>query len=220
MRRFFDNNRLVKRIIESGTFGKVLRFHAEDAVLFERFNASPFTVIPPAGGVIYDTGTHILDLLLWWLGDFADIRYWDDRIAGVEANCYIEITTSLGVSGRVELSRTRNLENKINIVCQDGELELSTLNPTQLTIHSSIFSGPLCASKVVPETEIRQLVPYFAEQLSDFALAITKNRQPFVTGEEGMRNIAVIEHCIQNRQPLEVQPWAQLHTHIIPRISS
>ena len=37
------------------------------------------------GGVPMDHGTHMIDLLLWWLGDAVALQYQDDAMGGVEA---------------------------------------------------------------------------------------------------------------------------------------
>jgi predicted dehydrogenase len=219
MRRFYDANRFVKRCIETDFLGKVERFEAEEAVLFENFNASPFTLLPPAGGVLLDTGPHVLDLLLWWLGDFATVNYQDDAIAGVEANCQIDILTADGIPGRVDLSRTRQLDNKIRLICEGGSLEISTLNPSQVMIESDLFAGPISAARMLDDKAARQLAPYFARQLADFAAAIQNGRTPFVSGREGMRSVALIERCKAHRQLTDPMPWARLDERIIERIA-
>ncbi len=218
-RRFFDSNRLVKQIIDSGFLGKVERFEAREAVLFDRFKASPFTVLPPSGGILWDTGPHTLDLLLWWLGDFDRIRYWDDARGGVEANCRIEIRTTGGVEGMVELSRTRGLENKIWIECEAGRIEVDTLNPAHIQVDSELFSGPINISRVKDDSEIGLLVPYFARQLANFVAAILGDEDLSIPGTEGVRGIEVIERCRQSRQPLEEAPWEKLNQNVIRRLA-
>jgi predicted dehydrogenase len=219
MMRFYDSNRLMKHFIEKRYLGNVLRFEAEGAVLFENFKASPFTVSLPAGGVLLDTGPHILDLLLWWLGDFEKLSYWEDADGGVEANCRLEVTTTNGVSGTVELSRTRRLNNKIRLYCEEGIMEVFLLNPAQVWINSNLFTGPICASRI-QDKDLNPLIPYFANQLSDFANAIINDHKLCVPGTEGMRCIQVIEKCKLLKQSLQIMPWMKLNEEIIRRLES
>jgi hypothetical protein len=46
----------------------------------------------------------------------------------------------------------------------------------------------------------------FVEQFNDFADAIETNREPTVSGLEGMRSVECIERCLEIREPLEL-PW-------------
>lgn len=218
MRRFYDNSQLVKRMIDSGLLGRVRQFDAQEVVLFDHFKASPFSVQPPYGGVLFDTGPHTLDLLLWWFGDFARLNYWDDARGGVEANCKIEIETTQGVAGVVELSRTRRLENTIKIECERGCIKYSTLNPDRITIESEFLSGPIQTVKVIEENDGPVLLPYFIRQLKNFAGAISRDETLEVSGEEGMRSIEIIEQCKRTRQPFDLQPWEEINQQVIERI--
>lgn len=220
MRRFYDNMRLAKRLIETHFLGMVQRFEAEESVPFERFPASPFTVQPPFGGVLWDTGPHTLDLLGWWFGDAVELRYWDDAVGGVEANGRIEMVTAAGVPGVVELSRTRQLKNCIRVTCERGTLEIPTLNPAHLTIDDLSLSAPVGLSSIAPPSEDGAATPFFARQLADFASAILEDGEPLTSGAEGMRAIAMIERCRRVRQPLAVTPWMALQESVMQRVAA
>ena len=38
------------------------------------------------GGVMFDAGIHVLDLVVWMFGDIDQIQYQDDSYGGVESN--------------------------------------------------------------------------------------------------------------------------------------
>ena len=54
------------------------------------------------GGVLADTGAHVLDTVLWWLGDWDKVEYHDDAHGGVEADCLLKLTMKSGAVGTVE----------------------------------------------------------------------------------------------------------------------
>lgn len=218
VRRFYDSSQLVKRLLESRFLGDVVRFEAEEAVLFDHFNASRFTLLPPSGGVLFDTGPHVLDALHWWLGDFDEIGYGDDAVAGVEANCRLEVVTVDGVPGVIELSRTRRLANEIRIWCQQGLLTISTTNAYGVCIESADFYGPITATHVVEADKAKQITPFFARQLANFAEAIRGRAPLLAPGVEGMRAIATITRCKEERQLMPTPMWAQIPEQVVQHL--
>jgi predicted dehydrogenase len=220
VRRFYDSTRLVKHLLTTRFLGDVISFSAEEAVLFDGFNASAFTIMPPAGGVLLDTGPHVLDTLHWWLGDFAQVRYWDDAIQGVEANSKLEVVTSSGVTGTVELSRTRALGNAIHLHCSEGDIHLSTRSVSEVTIESPRFSGPVVAQRPPEPGEIAPILYAFARQLSNFARAIRLDEPLVVCGQEGLRSVATSERCKASKMPLAKPNWAQLNPKIIQQVGA
>ncbi len=220
VRRFYDSTRLVKHLLETRFLGDVISFSAEEAVLFDGFNASAFTIMPPAGGVLLDTGPHVLDTLHWWLGDFSEVRYADDALQGVEANSKIEAVTSSGVRGTIELSRTRALTNAIHLHCTEGDIHLSTRSVSEVTIESPRFSGPLLAQRTPEPSEIAPILYAFARQLSNFARAIRLDEALVVPGQEGLRSVATSERCKQNKTLLAKPVWAQLNQKIIQQVGA
>ena len=70
-----------------------------------------------------DIGVHVLDTLLWWTGDVARIRYADDNMGGVEADCEMQLDMVSGAAGYVELSRTRDLSNRCYLKGEKGPQE-------------------------------------------------------------------------------------------------
>jgi predicted dehydrogenase len=71
------------------------------------------------GGVTIDIGPHVFDLLRVWLGELEVLAYRDDSHGGVEADALIELRAG-GVDGTVELSRTRQLGERIEIESDHG----------------------------------------------------------------------------------------------------
>ena len=72
------------------TFGNILGWPMSSGAYFDR-NLT-------AGGVTFDGGIHVLDLVVWLFGEVRQIQYQDDSYGGVEANGVI--TGSIEIGGR------------------------------------------------------------------------------------------------------------------------
>jgi predicted dehydrogenase len=208
VRRFYESSQSVKKIIENGLLGNILGFDCREGIIYRWAVASGamFRKETAGGGVFVDMGIHVLDLLLWWLGDYDSVEYYDDAMGGVEADCELYLQLQCGASGVVELSRTRNLRNSWIIRGERGTLEVEKgLNPL---IHLETKNqGVVLTGQVTRDDAAdKDLRDVFRRQLDDFADAILSHRQPFVPGQEGKRAVELIETCYASRQSLK-QPW-------------
>lgn len=213
VRRFYDSSQFVKQIIQNGWLGQIQSFEVEEGEPYNWPTASGFFFRKEVagGGVLIDTGAHTLDLLLWWLGDYADVVYWDDAIGGVEANCRLELTLENGVTGTVELSRTRTLKNIYKIIGDKAIIEVSVgcAPHINFTFRESSMSGHITAKDLAWLSDAEKtLLDYMVEQLTNFSESIRLNRQPFISGEEARRSIALIEQCYEVKQQMEL-PWLE-----------
>ena len=206
--RFFESSQFVKQVFENAWLGNIVSFDFRQGSIFSWPVASDFMFRKETagGGVLVDIGTHILDLLLWWLGDYRSVTYYDDAIGGVEADCEIHLQLQRGVSGVVELSRTRNLRNTYIIHGERGIVEVEAgfdplirlkIKNTDFVLSGSVMRG------TASDKSGRDI---FLRQFEDFGDAILSRREPFVPGQEGKRVAELIEACYASRQPLP-QPW-------------
>lgn len=208
VRRFYKSSQFVKQIIENGLLGNVLSFDIREGIIYSWTVTSDlmFRKETAGGGVLTDIGVHVLDLLLWWLGDYDSVEYYDDAMGGVEADCELNLRLQCGASGIVELSRTRDLRNSWIIRGDRGTLEVETgFNPLirLKTKNQDVVLAGRAIQNGAADKNIRDV---FRRQLDDFADAILSHRQPFVPGQEGKRAVVLIETCYALRQPLR-QPW-------------
>ena len=211
VRRSFDNARYIKRGLSAGFFGPVEHFEAEDSVSFDGVDVSEFYLRAdePGAGLLFDTGSHLLDMLLWWFGDVQQVTYWDDNRGGVEANCYLELEMKSGVRGTVELSRMRRLSNVIRIHTQTSVIKVPTLKMQSLKLEDPQLDLVMDISIENPQAS-RFDDPWeacFARQMENFVAAILKDRSPTAPGEDVLRSIKLIETCQAVRQPLARPAW-------------
>jgi len=207
VRRFYESSQFVKRMLESGLLGDIIGFDLREGVVYGWNVRSDFMFQRQAGGgVLADTGAHALDTLLWWLGSYNSVEYYDDAMGGVEADCELRLQLQSGAHGVVELSRTRNLRNTCIICGERGILEVGIdCNPLmRLRINNQdVFLTGRVTRDGAAGKDIRDV---FRRQLDDFADAIRNHREPFVPGQEGRRAVELIEACYASRQLLR-QPW-------------
>src|SRR2546423_512035 len=116
MRRHWHATRWLEAFLDSGARSEVRSFDCREGWGFEwPAESDYFLRRDAAGGVLLDMGSYVLDLVLAWFGQVADLSYRDDDYGGVEADCELRLRMESGAAGFVELSRTRVLSNAIHI---------------------------------------------------------------------------------------------------------
>jgi predicted dehydrogenase len=218
-RRFFPSTKMVKDILNAGLLGAVrsFRFLDGETYMWPAQSASPFKRAEAGGGVLIDIGAHTLDLLLWWLGDVAEVRYQDDAMGGVEANCWMHLRMVSGAEGIVQLSRDCLLPNRYVIECQKGWIayRCDVVDRIEWGLYDSDYglNAEICMRAATTQTTMRELestVPgymdCFTAQLRNVVAAIHGTEALCVPGTEARKCVALIEKCYSNRRLLEM-PW-------------
>ena len=205
--RFFVTMELVQRLVQAGALGEIQSFHVREGFEYAWPVASDFMFRREAGGgVLFDTGAHLLDTLLWILGDFETVEYFDDSEGGVEADCELRLRMKSGAVGTVEMSRTRNLGNSWTLVGELGTLHFGRqfnsgfkleVPGQDLYLNADCLRGP---------TRPEDPDECFRRQLESFLDSALDGRPLAVDGREGRRVVSLIERCHASRQPLEL-PW-------------
>jgi predicted dehydrogenase len=211
MRRFYRSSRQVKKIISAGILGHLDHFDFEEGSIYHWNTTSGFFFDKHAagGGVLIDTGSHTLDLILWWFnGHILDFEYKDDSFGGTEANCLLELAMmheGNQISGRIELSRERNLRNSCKIFGSKGWLEFFPQNTENILLHlEDDTRNNIIDSK--PLVQPRNVLSYFAEQLIDFGHVVAGEKRPYIDGVLAYSGIKLIEDCYKSRKKLDM-PW-------------
>ena len=209
MMRFFPHNRWLADLVEEGEIGEVREVIVEDGAPLDWPMASNsyFDRKATGGGVLFDTGVHLLDRVLWLFGDLTEIAYEDDSFGGFESNAKLTGVLHIGgrpVPARMEFSWSHRLRRSIRVVGERGTLEASTSDPRTLTLHRTLRRGPMemqivCAKRWDGRSHYRA-------QLDDFIGAIRERRAPFVTAESALNALSVIETAYARRTPM-AQPW-------------
>lgn len=210
--RYSEATRLVKRTIEEGWLGPLKGFSLVYGAMFNWpvTSGSFWQKEQAGGGVLLDLGSHMLDLLLWWLGDVVDVEYQDDSLGGVEADCALSLTVKSPtevVRGTVVLSRLRNLASGARVIGRHFTLELRLYGMYEVRIRPSAWPDEtlsFVSDFGAPTGDFYGRL--FAEQLRAFARAIREGDQPAVSGESALATLELIDRCYRERKPLEL-PW-------------
>lgn len=130
VRRFIAAYELVRGLISKQTFGPIRRIQVAEGVAYNWPATTGFFLKKDqaGGGVLVDFGSHVLDTLLWWLGDLTVNAYEDDAYGGVEAECHAQCTSTAGVPVDIELSRLRRLACTAQVECEHATVEINLHN--------------------------------------------------------------------------------------------
>lgn len=215
IRRLSWSSQLLRRLIQTGILGDIQRFDVEEGHEFNwPLRTGHIFQDKKAGGVLADTGTHVLDLVLWTFGSQSTqlFSYKDDNWGGVEMNAILELAVEWHgkqVPGKIELSFTRELGNTLRIYGDKGYLEAPVLGSPEVTFYPNHQNDAPVTMKP-HQAKSREMVTRFALQLSNFADAIVNDSHNYASAEQVLPVIAMIEQCHSSRERM-VQPWEAKH---------
>jgi predicted dehydrogenase len=72
--------------------------------------------------LLWDVGSHVIDLLIWWLGVPRNVSCRDDAMGGTAANCLLELEWPNACSGEVRLSREYDVAGGLIVERPSGVL--------------------------------------------------------------------------------------------------
>ncbi len=209
VRRFYPAMQTIGEFCANGDYGRLQSFQIQEGGPFNWPAATPSFFDPKqaGGGVLIDVGVHVLDVLLWWLGEPARITYADDAAGGLEANCRLELGYDRdAIQGTVLLSRDWKTTNcwrlefeRATVVWRVGEANRLEIRPRN--------SPRWLVSTLEVETAVGRLIAdshaqAFTRQILDVVESVEQNRAPRVSGAEGLRSLRLIERCYRERTRL------------------
>jgi nucleoside-diphosphate-sugar epimerase len=189
--------RWTRALLQAGTIGSIRHFEVHEGLPFswdrntDRFYRPDWS----SDGPLLEAGAHSLDLLLWWLGDFAAVVYQDDGEGGPASECVLDCELASGAHGRIEFSRTRALLNSIRIEGERGFVEV------HLYKNEVLAASPNVLSFVADGIDPRRMRPQLAANLTGPAIGSVPAADVDKIG-------ALIRRCHELRQPLQ-HPWTK-----------
>lgn len=211
-RRFFPACEQVRDVIRGGVLGAPWRIDWTEGGVFNWPTASASFFDPQSspGGVFADVGSHVLDLLLWWLGEPVAFDYEDDAMGGLEANAKCVLRFDRGAVATVRLSRDTALRTGVRIVFEGGEISMQGGDPDFMGLKIN-GSQQRWRGRVQGEAEDMAAprqgpTRALTAQLENFIGAVRGTEQTRVGAGEAARVQRWIERGYTERR-LMAQPW-------------
>jgi predicted dehydrogenase len=215
VRRFARTTRFLKELLREGTFGPARSFKLVSGTggTWPTKSAYLLNVDQSGGGVLMSNGVHDIDLLACLFGQSVDLEFLADADFGkgrrMESDALIKMTTSSGVSGTVEVSRTRDLQNGLWIEMEHASL-YSPLYGDEIKVTlaggAPIGMSAQLTDRAAPGRATQTFNDMLTDQLVDFAAAVRGLRPPMVDGQAGRQVIETLMRCYANVRPLDF-PW-------------
>jgi predicted dehydrogenase len=212
VRRFLPACQTVRSLLTQGCLGELRSFRFAEGGKFRWPTRSTgyFRRGASSGGVLADIGSHLLDLLVWWMGEPELLRYEDDFMRGLEANCAIHLRLPGGAAGLVRLSRDVDLPASGCLVQgAKGWLRWSADRPDELeariegagaVILGRLYEPDPRRPAAVPDRRARNFEQSFLVQLADVLDAVERGTAPFVTGRDALAGVRLVERCYRGRK--------------------
>jgi UDP-N-acetylglucosamine 3-dehydrogenase len=208
--RFHPATELTRELIRSGFLGTVQSFDYEFGTAGGWATQSGYNLsrATSGGGVLVVSGSHFMDRMLYFFDSVSLVDYIDDSYGGVEANCVARFRAELQgnpVPGRVTLSKTHRLGNRLRITAEKGVLEVREGQSRSVTFFPS---GGVLQHEIFPAGYSAKPEPdFFQLQLNDFVQAIRAGSQPMVSGRQSSQSVILMERCYQSAARME-EMWS------------
>lgn len=222
-RRLLPSTRMLKALVDSEWLGRPLRFDLRGGSEYGWAAATLGNMRKDlaGGGVLMDIGPHVLDQILYILGNRAElIEYQDNSLGGIETDCLARLRiarTGGDLEGCVELSRLRPLRNTLQIECERGRLEIATneryevvVTPQALDLHDSLRreARPYrLKCSWADEPDMPWFEP-FRMEIDDWVEAIQAGKTPELSGRSALPVVKLIDDCYQQASRL-CEPWVE-----------
>lgn len=210
VRRVGRGVEVLKRFLDRGLLGAIHTVRAEEGGEFNwPLRTGHIFESPAEGGVLRDTGTHIIDLVLWACDGKAPslTGYTDDSWGGAEANAQVDFEFERGeqtVRASVEVSFTRNLENRLRVFGDGGCLESTTSGGVEALFTPAGSTIPIALKPADARPGSR--TDDFIRQLEIFVAAIRSGGKAPVPAAEALPIVELIDSCYRGRTRT-VLPW-------------
>ena len=158
------------------------------------------------GGPMLYVGSHLVDQILWYMGDdpvevVADIRYRADTRADETTTFQIQFSRGAVAQGMVTQTSHAGLYSNLDIYGRQGRIGLHGVGFTYSVdvVSSALPAYSQPTSIQLPQMEDLRILMH-QPQLAEFAQAIRERRQPAITVTDGRRVLKVLDAFIKSER--------------------
>ena len=203
--RLCPTNRKVKELIDSGELGRIISFRTvfahggPEVWSVDKSSGTWFLNKARAGlGALGDIGIHKADLMRWLLGGeikqvtsvvgTLDKKDAEGKPISIEDNSFAILETESGIIGTLETSWTHygKVTNETMLYCEKGIIE--AIDEQRVTVYYN--DGR--------ETDTFEFCPTDSGFVDAFADSIINKIQPEISGEEGLKALAIVLACVES----------------------
>ena len=192
-RRLSPAYRKVRELIVDGRLGTLRALRYVEGTEFHWPAVTGFRFLKTAAprGVLLDIGSHVLDLVCWWLGGKPRVvASVNDSYGGSEAVARVELELD-SCRASVELSWLATLANTYRVVGDLATVEGDIAD--RKTVRLTPRAGP---TRVVPVAARQVEYNELGQQLvANFLAVIAGRAEPLVPASEVLFSIQLVEEC-------------------------
>lgn len=213
-RRLFPSYSKVKDLLSSGIIGRPLSLNHIEGFTYNWPSASGFRFNRESsnGGVLLDTGAHVLDTICWWLESKPKlISCESDSFGGSEGVIRIKFEHN-GCFGEIKLNWLSRLKSNYTIVGERGVIEGDVFDYWAVNITSN--SG--AKKRIKLSAEEKDTYELRSKIVDNFLDVVGKGEEPLIPASEVVPSIEWIEECYGAATRFSM-PW--LRSLVLPDIS-
>jgi predicted dehydrogenase len=166
----------------------------------------------PATGnrLLWDIGSHVIDLLIWWLGVPHELACGDDAMGGTETNCLLELEWPDGCGCEVRLSREYDLARGLVVERPSGVLACGDVAEADVVVASHEAAAPAFEQRIPGSRAAgRTFLDCFELQLQNVLAAVRGVAPLWVPAEDVLEGVGALATMEAGSRWLE-SPWLGL----------
>lgn len=170
---------------------------------------SPAYFAPEAGNqLLWDIGSHVVDLLVWWLGVPPELACRDDAMGGTATNCLLELEWPDGCSAEVRLSREYDLAGGLVVERPSGVLSCRDVTEADVVRGSQKSAAPSFEQRIpgAAASAGRTFADCFELQLQNVLASVRGVAPLWAPAEDVVESVGALATAEVGSRLLE-SPW-------------